>query len=73
MRLVRQRHPAVFGQRASGVCELGALGTQVGGTHCAVHGGCVALVLVTANDTLVEEKTRELKRCSRSERDFTRE
>lgn len=73
VRLVSQRHPAVFGQRASGVGELGALGTQVGGTHGAVHGGRVALVLVTANDTLVEEKRRELKRCSRSERDFTKE
>jgi len=52
MRLISQRHPTVFGQRASGVGELRALGTQVGGTHGAVHGGCVALVLVTTDYTL---------------------
>lgn len=51
--LVGQRHPSVFGQRASGVGELGALGAQVGGAHGAVHGGRVALVLVAADDTLV--------------------
>lgn len=54
VRLVSQRHATVLGQRASGVGELGTLGTQVGGTHGAVHRGCVALVLVTANNTLVE-------------------
>lgn len=59
VRLVRQRHPTVFGQRAGGVGELGALGTQVGGAHGAVHGGCVALVLITADDTLSDEKERE--------------
>lgn len=52
VRLVGQRHAAVLGQRASGVGELGALGTQVGGAHGAVHGGGVALVLVAPNDTL---------------------
>lgn len=61
VRLVSQRHPTVFGQRASGVGELGALGTQVGGTHSAVHRGRVALVLVTPNYTLVEKKNRECK------------
>lgn len=54
VRLVSQRHPTVFGQCASGVGELGTLGTQVGGTHGAVHRGCVAFILVTANNTLVE-------------------
>lgn len=57
VRLLRQRHPAVFGQGAGGVCELGALGTQVGGAHGAVHGGRVALVLVTAYYALVEKKS----------------
>lgn len=61
VRLVSQRHPTMFGQCASGVGELGALGTQVGGTHGAVHRGRVALVLITANDTLVEEKNCEWK------------
>lgn len=56
VRLVRQRHPAVFGQRAGGVCELGALGTKVSGTHGAVHGGRVALVLIAANDALHQGK-----------------
>lgn len=56
VRLVSQRDAAVFGQCASGVGELGALGTQVGGTHSAVHGGRVALVLVTPDYTLQEEK-----------------
>lgn len=50
--LVGQRHPPVFGQRARGVRELRALGAQVGGAHRAVHGGRVALVLVTADDAL---------------------
>lgn len=50
--LVRQRHPPVFGQRARGVRELRALAAQVGGAHGAVHGGRVALVLVTADDAL---------------------
>lgn len=59
VRLVSQWHPAVFGQRAGGVGELRALGTQVGGTHGAVHRGCVALVLVAPNDALVEEKNCE--------------
>lgn len=59
VRLVGQRHPTVFGERASGVGELGALCAQVGGTHGAVHRGRVALVLVTANDTLNEEKNSE--------------
>lgn len=59
MRLVSQRHPTVFGQRASGVCELGALGTQVGGTHGAVHRGGVALVLITTNYTLGEQMNCE--------------
>lgn len=58
VRLVRQRHSAVFGQRAGGVGELGALGTQVSGTHRAVHGGRVALVLVAADDALHRERTR---------------
>lgn len=53
MRLISQRHPPVFGQCASGVGELRALTTQVGGTHGTVHGGCVALILITANYTLV--------------------
>lgn len=66
MRLVSQRHPAVFGQRACGVGELGALGTQVGGTHGAVHGGRVALVLVTADYTLAKRRTVR-ERCSRCE------
>lgn len=52
VRLIGQRHAAVFGQRASGVGELGALATQVGGAHGAVHGGCVALVFVTPYYTL---------------------
>lgn len=56
VRLVRQRHPAVFGQRAGGVGELGALGTKVSGAHGAVHGGRVALVLIAANDALHEGK-----------------
>lgn len=59
VRLVGQRHPAVFGQRAGGVGELGALGTQVGGAHGAVHGGRVALVLVAADYTLDKEKNCE--------------
>lgn len=59
MRLVRQRHPTVFGQCAGGVGELGALGTQVGGTHGAVHRGRVALVLVAPDYTLVERKNCE--------------
>lgn len=59
VRLVSQRHPAVFGQRAGGVGELGALGTQVGGTHGAVHGGRVALVFITADYTLDEKKEYE--------------
>lgn len=53
---VGQRHPAVFGQRACGVCELGALGAQVRGAHGAVHGGRVALVLIAADYTLTEER-----------------
>lgn len=61
VRLIGQRHPPVFGQRASGVGELGALSTQVGGTHGAVHGGCVALVLITPDYTLVERKNSESK------------
>lgn len=56
VRLVRQRHSAVFGQRAGRVGELGAFGTQVSGTHGAVHGGCVALILITADDALHKEK-----------------
>lgn len=56
VRLISQRHATVFGQRASGVGELGALSTQVGGTHGAVHGGCVALVLITADYTLKLKK-----------------
>lgn len=56
VRLVGQRHPTVFGQRAGGVGELGALSTQVGGTNSAVHGGCVALVLITPNYTLVKKE-----------------
>ena len=59
VRLVGQRHPAVFGQRAGGVGELGALSTQVGGTHGAVHGGRVALVLIAADYTLMEERNVE--------------
>ena len=50
--LVGQRHPAVLGQGAGGVGELGALGAQVGGAHGAVHGGRVALVLIAAYDAL---------------------
>lgn len=56
VRLVRQRHSAVFGQCAGGVGELGAIGTQVSGTHGAVHGGRVALVLITADDALHKER-----------------
>lgn len=52
MGFVSQRHPAVLGQRASGVGELGALGTQVGSAHSAVHGGRVVLVLVASDYTL---------------------
>ena len=59
VRFVRQRHPAVFGQRPGGVGVLGALGTQVGGTHGAVHGGRVALILITPDYTLVEKKNCE--------------
>lgn len=59
MRLVSQRHPAVFGQSASGVGELGALSTQMGGTHSAVHGSCVALVLVASYYALREKKNCE--------------
>lgn len=62
MRLVGQRHSTVFGQRASGVGELGALSTQVGGAHSAVHGGCVALILITPDYTLVEKRIVN-KRC----------
>lgn len=54
VRLVRQRHAPVFGQRASGVGELRALGAQVGGAHGAVHGGRVGLVLIAPDDTLEE-------------------
>lgn len=50
--LVGQRHPAVFGQRAGGVGELGALGAQVRGAYRAVHGRRVALVLVATDYTL---------------------
>lgn len=53
--LVGQRYPPVLGQRARGVRELRALGAQVGGAHGAVHGGRVALVLVTADDALAEK------------------
>lgn len=56
VRLVRQRHPPVFGQCAGGVGELGAFGTQVRGTHGAVHRGRVALVLIAADDALHKEK-----------------
>lgn len=56
MRLVCKRHAAVFSQCPSGVGELGTLGTQVSGAHSAVHGGRVALILVTSNDALNEEK-----------------
>lgn len=55
VRLVSQGHTTVFGQCAGGVGELGALSTQVGGTHSAVHGGCVALVLITSNYTLEKQ------------------
>lgn len=55
--LVSQRHLPVLGQGAGGVCELGALSAQVGGTHGAVHGGRVAFILVTAYYTL--NKTRQ--------------
>lgn len=62
MGLVSQRHPSVFGQRTRGVGELRAFGAQVGGAHGAVHGGRVALVLVTADDALEgkEERRRRL-------------
>jgi hypothetical protein len=50
--LVCQGYPPVLGQGAGGVGELGAVGTQVGGTHRAVHRCRVALVLVTADYTL---------------------
>lgn len=59
VRLVRQRHSAVFGQRAGGVGELGALSTKVRGTHGAVHGGRVALILIAANDALRDGETGE--------------
>lgn len=61
VRLVGQRHATVFGQRAGGVRELGALGAQVGGAHGAVHGRRVALVLVAADDAL----SRREKVCER--------
>lgn len=67
VRLVSQRHPTVFGQSASGVGELGALGTQVGGAHSAVHRGRVALILVTPYYALVEKKEFVNGRGSRSE------
>lgn len=49
---VGQRDTAVFGQGAGGVSELRALGTEVCGTHRAVHRCSVALVLVTSDDAL---------------------
>lgn len=58
VRLVGQRHPSVFGQRARGVGELRAVGAQVGGAHGAVHGGRVALVLVAADDALEGTETQ---------------
>lgn len=50
--LVLQRHATVLGQCARGVREQGALGTEVRGTHRAIHGRCVALVLIAADDAL---------------------
>lgn len=61
MGLVGQRHPSVFGQSACRVGELRAVGAQVGGAHSAVHGGRVALVLVTADDAL-EGKEKQRRR-----------
>lgn len=37
VRFVGQRDTAVFGQRAGGVCDLRTVGTEVCGTHSAVH------------------------------------
>lgn len=54
MGLVCQRHTPVFGQCPGGVCELGALGTQVCGTNRAVHGSSVSLILITADYALME-------------------
>lgn len=56
VRFVSQGNPTVFSQGASGVGELGALGAQVGGAHSAIHGGCVALVLIAADYTLQERR-----------------
>ena len=50
--LVGQRHAPVLGEGARGVRELGALGAQVRGAHRAVHGSCVALVLIAADNAL---------------------
>ena len=49
---IRQRYAPVLGEGARGVRELGALGAQVRGTHRAVHGGSVTLVLIAADDAL---------------------
>lgn len=54
MGLVCQGHAPVLGQRPGGVCVLGALGTQVRGTHRAVHGSSVSLILITADYALME-------------------
>lgn len=61
MRLVSQGHTTVFGQCAGGMGELGAVSTQVGSTHGAVHGSRVAFILITADYTL-EEKEMFLRR-----------
>lgn len=54
MGLVCQGHTPVLGQRSGGVGELGTFGTQVRGTHRAVHGSSVSLILITADYTLME-------------------
>lgn len=66
MGLVCQGHAAVLGQRTGGVGELRALGTEVRGTHCAVHGRGVILIFVTADYALMEIKCqREMREKSR--------
>lgn len=58
MRLICQGYTTVFGQRTGGVGELRALGTQVRGTHSAVHGGGMTLIFITADYALMEIKKK---------------
>lgn len=52
--LVCQGHAAVLGQRTGRVGELRALGTQVRGTYCAIHGGRMILIFITTDYALME-------------------